>query len=673
MSQNIAVNFKVSGTELSAYINEIQNKANKLTDSAIKSAQDQTKAGREQIKIIGEQIDLLEKKTRLEAQAARAIVRERNEAANRQRTEIFESKKNEVYANPNLSEKDKKERVTAIEGREKAASEEQKNAYRDQVAAQREQERQNKIIITLSREQIQEAKLAAKEQIKAINNEGKTLSDVYREVGNSPTQEEKLTLGLMEEELAEQKKAQKKGAVNDGFLAAQMVAGNISQIASGLSSLSETTNGFDTIKAKKSMAGQIIGTIVGTAIGALIGPEGALFGAGVGGQVLSSIMGAEGGLEQKQALLTQENLREKYKYYALTGMKDGNINATDMASVGVDATSFIKMQSDFARKRGFAGDSEITARQASYLDRGFGVDQSTSGAAVEMLRSSKEGNRDLAGLITGILQKGQGRIFKNGDNTFLNEFTGKFITLQKELLKNNTTIATGTTMDILSKFNSLGGMFEARDSRSAGLISSIDGSLSSPGSDNIRALEYGILHRQKPGAGIFDLRKEMQKGLGSPGLLKGMLDAVFQMGGGEDAILNNLSGMLPGLPLEAIESIYKGYKGGKLSKFDTPELNSIGLSNDVIKGRAEDNTSPIDKITAENLNKTLSGQPLQAAADAIAAAMKESLSGAVIELENGKLTLLSKAGVVKANETRKAGEQKKLEETPIIDRVGFMP
>jgi hypothetical protein len=647
MSQNIAVSFKASGTELSAYMDSIKKKSEDLTNSAIKGAQAQTDAGKQQIAIINQQIAAIERKSKIENQAARSIALEQREAAIKANADKFEGRRNEVFSNNKLSEQDKKERIVALDGSERAGSDKIKSDYRDNLTILKEQERQAKMQTALSRENIDAIKQTARENVKAITVGDKKLEDV---IGGATTEEEQLVARLTQQELKENKRKETNES-KPGLFGELMAVDNINKIISTAGQMAQSKNGFDLIQPASNMAGRIIGGIIGGVVGSIVEPGGGtLAGAGLGAEVGGGLGDALGVVGTREAMAKENFKKSAFRYQAITGSNVDTSAIPDMSQSGVNYTEYMGMRSDMARRRGNREDSDKTTRDAIYADKGLGVDQGTSAGIIELQRSSKESNRDLASLIGGVVEKGSGSIFKNGDTTFLNEFLGKFTSFQKELLKTNTNVSSGTTMDVMKQFNSMGGMFDAKDPRSSGVINSIQSSLSNPSSDNLKALSFGVLRKQHPNMGVFDMREEMQKGLGSPEYLKGMIGMVDRMGGDDQAKMNNLSGMFPGMPLAAVKTLFNGRKN--LKKFDTKELKGIGLTDDVIRGKSEANTTVLDKNAAGVENGFLKGgeNDAKALVDAFSAAVKETLGDAVIVLKNGQGTINLKG--IKKNVTK---------------------
>jgi len=660
MSNNVNVTFKVSGNELSNYIQEIQKKSDTLTASAINGAIEQTRKGKEQLKIIDDQIRAIEKKNRIEASAIRSIAFGNRELELKGNRDRYEGLRNDIYADPKLKGNDNaiQEKINAAYGREKSSEETIKNNYRENLTVAKETERQAKIQTSLSRENIEALKQTAKENVKAISSGDLKLVDV---ISSAQGNDEKLVAKLTEEGLREEKKKGKEGATAGGVFSSMMAVDNINKLISSAGQLTQTQNGFDLIQPASNMAGRIIGGLVGGIIGAFAGGVGAVGGAAAGAALGGGLGDSLGAYKQREAITKQDYFKALGRYKAVTGLdRDGN-DAANMEQSGISITDFLSVQSETAKRRGYAADSDKTTRDAMYLDKGYGVDQGTSGSLIEMQRSAKSNNRDLAMLVGGILERGEGKIFKGGDHTFLNEFLGKFISVQKELLKTQTIVATGTTMDILSKFNGVGGEWDSRDSRSAGNISAIQSGLSNPGSDNLKALSFAALRKNMPNASIFDILAERQKGMGSPAYLKEMLGTVEKLGGDESHQQLNLSGMFPGLSLSAVRRLYQNRKELMNGSMSTEELRS--KYKDDFKSQSEGNTTDLERNTAKVTNGILAGEGVKVMMDAFKDAIESSLGGAVITLNNGQgtITLARRSSIIQANTTRKAAEVKKQE------------
>lgn len=631
MSQ-INVSFKVAGGDLSSYIDQIQKKSDRLTNQAIKNAIEQNDKAKDNLRLIDEQIRAVERKQRVEMQAARSLELEKRDTALAANRDFYDQKKNEVFGDRSLSDDQMKEKITSLDVLEKSKEESIKNSYKENLQGIREQERQAKLQTSLAKENIDTIKDTARKNIAAIQAGDMKLVDV---INNASTEEEKLIARLTKEGYS--KEVQKEtfpAGKRDSVFGGMLQLENFNKALDYGSRLMQSKDGFDMIASTFSAVGGAAATIAkGTPV------EGVM-------AFFSKIMDTGGEFLERKGNASQEYLSEAYRYRAITGL---NLDTSfDTRESGIGITSYVRKRQELAKRLGYSTNSNETTRDAIYAEKGFGVEQGTSAALVEMQRSSRENNRDLANLIGAVIEKGQGNIFKNGDHTFLNEFLGKFTNLQKELLKSQSFVPTGTTMDILGRFNRLGGEFDVRDPRAMGNISAIQNGLANPSSDNMKAMAYRILSQQNPNMGMFDLNEEMSKGLGSPGYLKGVLEMIDQIGGSDQTKMMNLSGAFKGLSLSAVRRLFDNRKSLMSGDISIEELQSQ-FSTD-FQGTAERNTTEKEKGAARIETGLLTGSEgaIKALVEGVSRSIKESLSGAEIQIfsNNGE------PGVIKINPLR---------------------
>lgn len=654
MGNNVTVNFKVSGGELSNYIDQIQKKSDNLTNSAIKSAMDQTNAAKEQLKIINEQIAAVERKNKVEAQAARSIALERRDEALKKVKDEAEAARQKVYANSNtLSDKDFRETVGAIDSKERSSANAIKADYQDQLTVLREQERQSKLQTILTKEQIQTAKEAAREQVKAITNGDKTLADVYEQVGEEANEEEKLTLNLIEEQLQQQKKKEEKDKDKDSVFGAILKSDLLKSAGGMLGQIPNAKNELDFVKPMTSMLGMALGGALGSAIDLVTGTK--ILGTGVG-QTQMGVIGAElgkvagefiGGSLERAYKGREELTNRNFALQALTGLNYGvdgfgtNKNGLggtgrsmltgNLSKYGLDYSQTADLEYQLAQRKGGAGNLYGNAENAVALEKGLGVSRDAIYQIIEMQRSSLEGNKDFLKTISGILKVGEKSIFKD-DRTFLTEFIGKFTTLQRELLKTQGTVATGTTMDLLMKFNSIGGQFDAKDPRSMGLINSINNSLINPNTDFKKSLSYYALRQHMgTGANIADIIQEQQKGLASETYRNSIFSLYSSMG--DDGTKRLAFADLVGGNVDAGTKLLRAFQGGKMrngANFGN-EL-SAGWDEDQIKWLGENQVGQYTKSTAEIQNMFV--DDVSKAVGLVGVKMKDLFGGMLDELED---------------------------------------
>lgn len=688
MAQNIEVNFKVNGGQLKEVAEEtvaygkkqieigkeqteISNRQLDILDEQRKKTQNlieeqerlkkqfisgtsHAHSGKDQIKLIEEEISAIEKKNRLTEKVKRyELITSRRErldavsaAMNEEREYISKDKK--------LSLSEKEEAFSVVNREEGESRGHIKKQSQDELALLREEEHSNKITVSLLKEQLDAIKKKADEQIKAVISGDTKLSDVLQK---AQTDEEKLIAKLTKEGVEKEHEKEKKNESKESLFASLLGVDTILKTAGRFGQLSQSRSGFDMIEPATSILGTAIGGISGALLGALSGtPFGVAAGASGGAAVGNAIASSIGGLKQREELAKQDFLKLRNKYAATTG--SNQLSLEDLSEAGIGMSGFMQMQTQFARQRGNAASSEATTRQALLLERGYGVDQSTSSTLIELQRSARGNNKDLSELIGGVITKGQQNFFKNGDTTFLNEFLNKFSTVQKELLKTQTHVATGTTFDILAKFNGLGGAFDLKDSRSLGLINTINSSLANPNSDFKKSLSFYALRKDNPDMNQADLIEEQQRGLSSPKYLASVMKMIDRMGGSESAKRMNFAGYFGLEQQQAFATeLYNGFKSGKLNGSISQEELKSKIED--IKQKAESLTTSFEQQTAKIENAVLDGSAVKTISDALSAALKSSLQGSVIEMKDGnRFIIKSNVDIMTENVAAKARQQK---------------
>lgn len=274
---------------------------------------------------------------------------------------------------------------------------------------------------------------------------------------------------------------------------------------------------------------------------------------------------------------------------ALTGR---NLDNYTMSGAGYGLNDFAGANGRIARAMGNSRGSEGQTSGALNLERGFGISQDISAGLLELIRTNKETDKNLVNIVGGIYSSGKS-IF-NGDRTYLGEFiTKNFSTLQRDLLRNQTSVSSGTVMDVLTQFNSVGGQFDARHQNSMGLISSINNSLTNPGGDAMDAITFAALRKSMPGSGIGDVLREREKGLSSPTYLKAVMQQLEMMGGSEDMQMINLSKAF-GINYNAATDLLRNKD--KIGNMSEKELKNYFID---MGGLAQGNTTTTQRQSAE--------------------------------------------------------------------------
>lgn len=626
MGNSVDVNFKVSGGDLSSFMDRMKAKSDDLSKTMIKNAQNEGGSAKDQLRSYEQQIAMLERKHRLQSDMSR---REAEITRSSGLSEIQSDLKSRYadisarYSSPKDAKLAASLRADAKEGAQVRAEEIEERFEKD-VKQIKEQHRDNQTLVRAMRENVDAVKDTSKQQLGQMRRGDDSLIDAIED-GAEPN--ERLANQIASEdrkkELAEKdkKKDEKRDpeSVFGGFLKAlafDRVGGMVANMPSAKSEL-------DFVKPMIAATSMAIAGLAGSAVDVLAGSK--IFGTGVGqtnfgalGAQLGEKFGEFAGSAVERTYKSRDELTSaNFRIQALTGSNYG-IDAAgtkgaagtgfssivkDLSQYGADFKETAELQFRLAQAQGTGRGLMSGAENMLAAQQGLGVQTEAFLGLTELLRSSSKGNQDVLKLIGGVATAGRSNMFAGeGGRTFLSEFLQKnFSGLQKTLLQTQNTVASGTTFDILKRFDAIGGPFSARDPRSMGLINSIHGSLVNPGSDNTKALSTIMMRRANPSMDFFELEKEKQKGLGSSAYLKSMLGSVDMMGGTESMKKMNLANLLGlGGNLDAAELLYKNREAlvsGKLSMNEL--LPGQGYGEDSVRSLGRDQTSIYTKGSAE--------------------------------------------------------------------------
>lgn len=444
-----------------------------------------------------------------------------------------------------------------------------------------------------------------------LNLDRETASERLREMRRNGTPAEKLAAEMADQQI-KYEKGREDQPQSRSLLNTLVIFDALTKGLDGLKGIATAKNGFDAFDKLGETASATATGVTEFAGKFLSGLATKYGGSGAGKMVdaitpfLAKAAGTATAIDfdiKSNTVRSREQMYEAQNRFRATTGRDGKMY--DMSDYGYTFSDFANRQTDVARSAGSSRNAEGNAVSSMLLERGYGVDSSTTNQLLDLMRSMSSTDRSLTNLVGGVWEKGQS-IFR-GDRTYLNEFMQKnFSGLEKELLRNQTHVSSGTTLSLLSQFNSLGGQFDAQHQNSSGLISQINNALINPTSDNTNALSFAALRQMNPGAGIFDILKTRQKGLGAKGYLPAMLKMVDHIGGSEDMRKMNLAGML-GMTdnLDAVDTLYRNR--GKIinGKISSAELRSSIDKN--LPDEAQKNTAFMQKADASMFNKMVEG------------------------------------------------------------------
>lgn len=640
MSDN-SISFKVNDVGVSSFIDKLKTKSSELTSEMIKDAQKQTSVAKEQIKLVEEKIKALERQTKLESQSAQDRIRDiANQRVGTATTRIdaLESKNKERLRTGEIDKDEylaRKKKIGQL--RSDYSQESIQGGADEQIQQLKEQARQTQELAAYMKEVVNSVRNTSQAEINAIKQGDEKLIDAVEETDDPQKRlANQLASQQVNQERDKEKKTSKPEDKSQWLEFAKALT--FEKVGGMVANLPNAKNELDYVKPIMSMMGMMMGGLAGNLINAM---NVHILGSGLGetqfgalGQQFGEKMGEFAGNAIERSYRGRDELTvSNYRLRAISGNRVGEVDGfgkkdadgnnlggtgeiyelnQNLSKYGVSMKEVSQLQYDLSMRKGGISNVGRDSENTLAMQQGWGVRQETSMAMFEMMRSNREGDKNIQNIIAGVLQKGGSNgLFTNGDRTYLNEFlTRNYIQLQKQLLQTQSSVSSGTSFDILSKFNSLGAEYGVKDSRSSGLLNTIQSSLANPGSDSMKALSFYVMRQQNPNMNLADTGIEIQKGLGSPAYLQSMMKYLTSMGGDESYQTYNVASAF-GLNnnLEAAQRLLRGYKSGKLgSKFDVSKLMGTGeYSENEVRSLGEQQTSTYSKSTAEIDNAFVKG------------------------------------------------------------------
>ena len=647
----IDIRFRASGQqEIASAMDTMRQKASQTTSEMITNARKQADSARDQLKLIDDQVKALERRSRLEADAARISATESRDRVRQQNSTEYADTVKGIEDKFGTKTTARKQRELAkarqsYEGAQGGAD----SDYKDQLKLIRAQEIQGQVQIKLLRDNIETIKATSNVE---TNQMRKGSDALLEELDDNASPMRQMARDVAAERyLDEQSRGRapkdEKNGMKDMF-SSILGVDNINRFMGAAQQLASTRSGYDIIGDTSKTAGQAVGAIIGGIIGTLIEPGGGtMMGAGIGGSIGSSVGGGVGQLEQRVWNEIMTFNANKNRYEATTQKSVDKL--PDLSSMGVSASDMLTTMKSVALTSASSANAMRDATSTLSIEKGAGVGQDVLSEYLTLFRGTQ---KDISSLVAGVMSKGKNSVFGGGDYSFLNEFMKKMAQMQNQMRSHQDEVSSGTVFSILEAFNGLGGAFRSKDSRSSGLIQTIDQSLSNPGSDAMKAASFLALRKMHPEMGMASIIEEQQKGLASPNYMKAMMGYINTLGGDRDTKIMNIAGAFG---LQNNYSAARRLLDGKLNLPGSQQggLEELGIKQD-FKGMAEGKTTDAEKREADIRNKLLTGDEsaIKAMADATTSAIKAVLGGSTIYMNNGYLIVGgSNAPIPKQNTT----------------------
>ncbi|SEW37441.1 hypothetical protein [Chitinophaga arvensicola] len=579
---NIPITFSAGNSDLSAYIDKLRVQAMDLNGQLLAATKLQADTAREQLKLINDQIQAMSRKNAMGAAAAR-------EAGT-------------AYpAGARVNGDDTMVRLTreGIETQENMA---------DLIIRQLAQG-ENAIVIALD-------KLSGKWG-NALNNSSGTSSDAFSQ-----------SIGKIYQAIRE--------------------AGSISQDSSPIP-VAESGGAFDQVKENYMGTATMLGGIVGAIAGGLLdGPGGILEGYSKGKELTDDIFGGFAGFEAIEENEVQRFNASRNRYMATAGVGDEAVELPRLAPYGISPAQTMDLMTVVAKFNGTSQNAGVIASDIVTINKATGIGGGTLLKLSEIDRSDSPGDHSLARLVQTLQQRAiNNGIMQNKDQAGFNDFLDKFAELHRSFLDKQSQVGTATTMDVISKFNRVGGEFSITDPHGLSNINAVQDGLTNPATDSMKAFSYLQLRSLDPSAGMFDIMKQQEQGLAGPNggaYLQRVLQFTHELGD-DDLGKRTLAGFFPKLKLEAVERLYN--KSGELNgQLDQGYLNNLyrekGTYDETAAYYTTDKERSPAVISEGILSDRING--LMSLKAEITQAIREAFSGAVIQVDNGRIIIPARTG-----------------------------
>jgi hypothetical protein len=533
--------------------NNVSQTARQIYNEADAAAKKQSASLKEQNSLIAAQIKLLEKKAQLEAasgaSSVKSMFKEANNMASGQGQQSARIAARQAESSLNQKTAEGAEIITILKAIHSEERKSNSTAEKTEKSSQKKaisSEEQYQAMRSLARQEVKENRSGVKGKIAAAEK------DDY--AGMDPRSAEKL---MYQKQLMGDDK--KSSGVFGQVFAGTLVAGIVQQIASTISNLSGAGNGDQAFN-------QLLGIVP------------------VAGHPTAAIM--ERSREQQYQVQTKS-----LELSARTGRGTGiGIGKNPNTSLGYSTLESLGISSGLIGAAGNANGANQTGG-AMLLNRGMGLPIDVLTQIVKDQRLVSKSS-DVTKIVADVIKANPEL---RNDQTKSAEILGQTSQLINDIASKAEGVTNGSSIGIVGALRSVGG--NLGNQNSGALMSQINGSLSNPGNDFQKSLNFGALNTLHPGKSYWQLREEQEKGLGAKGLIGARLRQMEAMGGGGENLIGQIStAFFGGQNVGTSRKIAEAYKKNP-NMFDNYHGNSnedLAKFVDDLNGKAKKNTSGQD-------------------------------------------------------------------------------
>jgi hypothetical protein len=542
------IEFRAVDNGLMSTMERFKRVAQEAYVGLLTSSKEYSRSGQAQIQFIEQQVAVLEKRDKLESEYDKLIARRKYEQA--------------------LAE------APTAQAREAA-----KARYAATISKITGEAREEDIIGSLLREQIETIKLTSKNEIAEDkkNVEKQVLEFNKLEKAGKLEQldpEEVALRRLQRDQLqTDQQEKREKGRLGafSGFLGGMM----FDNIMRGLSSLPQARTEMDLMRPTGAALGAIAGGGIGMAVSAAtLGQiEAEVVGARVG-QAIGEIA-AEAYVRHIE---TSDQLRRAtFKLFGITGNR--GISAPSLAQFGADRIEVAALMEQLINQ-GVLGVNQVSSITRDFLaaEKRYGLDRGYMMEAIGLGRMFGQEDFRITGAraLEGGVAAGA---FERNDRALMQVLLRNTNQLMQNLSGVVSNVDRNQLTATLLNFNAIGGQFGIRDPRSMGNIMQMQQAISQPSNEFLQAANFAAMRGIAPNAGLFDMLKMQEQGMANPEMVRAIMRQMSQLGGSEDFQKLALQRRF-GLSYAATEELYKGREAivsGRMTGEEIGRLTARGV------------------------------------------------------------------------------------------------
>lgn len=459
-------------------------------------------------------------------------------------------------------------------GDQKAISR-QENIYNRAIDIQDTEDKEEQIMITLLREQIETMKILSREEI------AENRKQVLTNIKEMEALEKKGQLDQLTGQEVFMRKLQRDmiggsgggggnipniGKVGGGVMGGLLLGNLLQGAMQSVQGLAQAKDELDIYKPMANLAGlgaAAAGRAIGSGMDAVAGIK--IAGFSLGDTDFAGIMGEAfkgAAALASEAYMRHRKLQDMYMQQAhqLTAITGKHPHVKGMSMLGMDAIEMASMTRQVTLAGGYKaafGEEQARLFKAGQLQTGLSDQDMMKAMQIQRMT----GEEDMMKVINRAKGTGDLGAFDPDDRVRMQDMFKNINSLTELLSRNATTVDQNQVAALLTTFSRVGGQFTTGDPRMMQNLQTMQGALTGTDNQFIKATQFGVARRVLESQGVtptlLGVQKMMQQGLRNSDYVKGLFRTIQQQGGDKDYQVSSIAAMF-GLRnnLEAAEELF---------------------------------------------------------------------------------------------------------------------